>query len=206
MRRILVLLVLVSVVFLSGCDFVGFFENLLPGLFGSGHPEFSAIVISYGFDAQVMHTGVGVETRSLSVQYESIADVIYTESIDSYSSQSPINDVPYIYINVSLDSTGTVITYLGAWRRAQYQNGTWERVDQITAENIPLDREVGSSRFFRIDASDVSWDGLVYVDYKDWLVAQTTDLDPTYRILSTYDAQDYFDSTPGRYIEIEMRQ
>jgi len=206
MRKMLVLLVLVGVVLLAGCDFLAFFQELLPGVFGDEHPQFSAIVINYGFDAQVMHKGVGVETRTLSVQYESIADVIYTESLDSYSSQSPINDLPYIYINISLDSTGTLITYLGAWRRTQYQNGTWERVDQITAENIPLDREVGSSKFFRIDASDVGWDGLVYADYKDWLVAQTTDLDPTYRILNTYDAQAYFDTTSGRYIEIELRQ
>ena len=207
MRRLLVVCVVLGSIALSGCDFLAIVEDLISDLVGGGSAfTFTSMVVRYSFNGQVMHKGFGVETKTIAASYESIADVVYQPSVDSYSSQSPINELPYIYINVSLDAAGSMITYIGAWRRTRHTNGAWERIDNLTAENIPLDREVGNSLIFRVDASDLAWNGLPYVDYQDWLIAQTNELDPTYRILDNYAAQTYFSNDPNAYIEIELRQ
>jgi len=208
MKKALVSVILFSAVLLPGCIFQSFFDHLFPGIPDDGPAAFSSAVVTYGFQAQVVHEGVD-ETRNLAVEFASIAPILYTAALDDYQSHSPVDDLPYVYISFRLDPTGTTMQYLGAWRRIQYyDNGVlWERRDQITAEDIPLHREVNGNKYFRVDAShSPEWARLIYVEYRDWHVGTASQADPNYRIKDPYLVQGDFGADSDRYIEIELRQ
>jgi len=127
-------------------------------------------------------------------------------STNTYTAQTPIGSGPYVLITITMDSAGSMITYLDAYRRMSHGFGTWERIDRIIAENIPYDRVEDLSTFYRIDASYVSWLGLQYTDYRDWSKEIHTESDPMYRVVNPSNMQGYFDADADRYIEIEFRQ
>lgn len=210
MRKLLAGLVLVGAIALSGC----FLEDLLNDLFpGGGDPgggiggvTFVQAIVEYDFAADVERLDTGISLTGIFASIGSIGGLVFDSATNTYTATTPLDADPYVQITITFNESGSMITYLHAFRRMSHGFDTWERIDQIVAYDIPYDRDEGYSSFWRIDADNIGWSGLEMVDYKDWSKALHTEQNPMYRMVNPLNAQAFFDQDPDRYIEIEFRQ
>ena len=210
MRRVLVALVLVSAVLLSGCSLLDKILDLWndPGGGGGiGGVTFVEMIVNYGFTADVEQFNHTTASQPIVASIPSMSPLVFNSSTTTYTATTALDAEPYVQITITLDSSGSMITYLHAFIRQTYgSNPERTRIDQIYAHDIPYDRVEGLTTFYRIDDGDSGWSGLDLVEYKDWITALHTEQDPTERIADPSGAQASFDADPSRYIEIEFRQ
>ena len=210
MRRVLVALVLVSAVLLSGCSLLDKILDLWndPGGGGGiGGVTFVEMIVNYGFTADVEQFNHTTASQPIVASIPSMSPLMFDPSTTTYTATTALDAEPYVQITITLDSSGSMITYLHAFIRQTYGSSPERtRIDQIYAHDIPYDRVEGLTTFYRIDVDDLGWSGLDVVEYKDWMTALHTEQNPTERIADPSGAQASFDADPSRYIEIEFRQ
>jgi len=213
MRKLIVITVILAGTLLSGCDLLdiitggGDTGGGGTGGGGIGGVNFVRMIVEYDFSADVLRNDTGVELHGIFASIGSIGNLAFDQATNSYVAQTPLGSDPYVHITITLDSAGSMITYLNAFRRMSHGVGaSWERIDQIIAYDIPYDRVEGYNTFYRIDADDLMWAGLERVEYKDWFKPEYTEQDPMYRMVDPTAAQTFFDNDPNRYIEIEFQQ
>ena len=209
MRRVLVAVVLVSLVFLTGCTLIDIISGWLdgPGGGGIGGVTFVEMIVNYGFVADVRQINQTVASEPLVASIPSMSPLVFDAASTTYTATTALDADPYVQITITLDDSGSTITYLHAFIRRTYGSSPERRrIDQIYAHDIPYDRVEGLTTFYRIDADNIGWSGLDRVEYKDWMTALHTEQAPTERIADPSGAQASFDADPGRYIEIEFRQ
>ena len=210
MRRVLVALVLVSVVLLSGCTLI----DIISGWFGDpgggggiGGVTFVEMIVNYGFVADVTEVNQTTTSQPIVATIPSMSPLVFDSATTTYTATTALDADPYVQITITLDYSGSMITYLHAFIRQTYgSNPERRRIDQIYAHDIPYDRVEGLTTFYRIDVDNVGWSGLNLVEYKDWITALHTEMNPTERIVDPNAAQSYFDADPSRYIQVEFRQ
>lgn len=216
MRKLAVIVVIVGVIGLAGCDFQAIIDDLLGGGTpgggsGIGGVTFTQVIVEYEFGIEVMRQPTPqdvavLEPWSLFASLGSIGPLVFDTATNTYTVSTPIGSDPYVLFSITLDSAGSIITYLDAYRRMSHGYGGWERIDRIIAEDIPYDRVEGLSTFYRIDASNLGWAGLLFTDYRDWSKTAHTEQNPMYWVVDPSNMQGYFNADPDRYIEIEFRQ
>jgi len=224
MRRVMVVVILAGAVCLAGCEFLDIINDLIGGGVpdgtgggGIGGVTFTRIIVEYSFATERMRRAdvegdpPTVEPWTMSASLGSIGTLAFDSTTNTYTAQTPIGSDPYILFSITLDASGSMITYLDAYRRMTYGWGGWEKYDRIIAENVPYDRVEGLTTFYRIDAQDVNWDwtGLQYADYRTWSLGEFTgqsELDPMYWIADPSNMQADFSADPDCYIEISFEQ
>jgi hypothetical protein len=206
----------VGVICLAGCEFLDMISDLIggdgTGGGGIGGVTFTRVIVEYGFATERMRRAdvsgdpPTVEPWDLSASLSSIGQLVFDPATTTYTAQTPIDSDPYILFSIRLDASGSMITYLDAYRRMTFAGGGWEKIERIIVENIPYDRVEGLTTFYRIDADNVGWAGLQYTDYRSWSTAVHTEQDPMYWIADPTAMQADFDADPDRYIEISFEQ
>jgi hypothetical protein len=210
-KKGLLVAVLVGVVFLAGCDFMAFIDDLLggggdPGGAGIGGVTFVQIIVKYDFGIEVMRKDGGLEPWPLSASIASIGPLVFDTASNTYIVETPPGSDPYVKMSIQLDESGSEIRDLVVERQMSHEVDTWERIDKIVAFDIPYHRVEGYTTFYRIDAAYPQWMGLELVDYRDWSKTLHTEQTPMYWVDDPRAMQGYFDADPDRYIEIEFRQ
>ena len=210
MKKLLLVIVLIGAVFLTGCDFLAFVEDLVeritnPGGGGIGGVTFVQIMVEYDFDLDVMTQGAVFQPDMPFASIESIGPLVFDLDTTTYTVETPQGSDPYVRMSIQLNESGSEIRDLVVERRMSDAFG-WERLDNFVAYDIPYDRVEGGSTFYRIDATMPQWIGLGMVDYRSWIVATQTEQNPTYWVDNPSSKQVVFDADPTRYIEIEFRQ
>lgn len=214
MRKGLLLVVIVGVVFLAGCDFLQFIDDLFDrGSGGIGGVTFVQIIVEYEFDIDRMYqdstpgSSPVLMPDTLNTAIASIGPLLFDASTNTYSVETPQGADPHVMMSIQLDASGSQIRDLEVERRITIGSGTWERIDHLVAFDIPYHRVQGDSTFYRIDASMPQWLGLGRRDYREWpLTPPYSEPYPMYWIDNPSAAQVTFDADPYRYIEIEFRQ
>lgn len=211
MRKVLLVAVLVGAVFLAGCDFMAFIDDLLSGSTdpdgsGIGGVTFVQIIVDYEFGIEVMTDDSGLQSWLLDASIGSIGPLSFDASINTYTVETPQGSDPYVKMSIQLDESGSMIRDLVVERRMSHGFDTWERIDKIVAFDIPYHRVEGASTYYRIDVSLPQWIGLELVDYKDWSKTENSEQNPNYQVVDPHAMQPYFDADPDRFIEIEFRQ
>lgn len=214
MRKGLLVVVIVGVVFLAGCDFLSFIDDLLDqGGGGIGGVTFVQIIVEYEFDIDRMYqdstpgSSPVLMPTMLNTAIASIGPLQFDASTNTYSVETPPGADPHVMMSIQLDPSGSEIRDLEVERRVTIGSGTWERIDHLVAFDIPYDRVEGDSTFYRIDASMPQWIGLGRRDYREWpLTPPYSEPNPMYWIDNPSAAQVTFDTDPYRYIEIEFQQ
>ena len=209
-KKLLLVIVLIGAVFLAGCDFLAFIEDLVdrisnPGGGGIGGVTFVQIIVEYNFDLDVMTQGPVFQPDMPFASIESIGPLVFDPDTTTYTVVTPPESDPYVMMSIQLDESGSEIRDLVVERRMSDSFG-WERLDNFVAYDIPYHRAEGDSTFYRIDVTMPQWIGLGRVDYRSWMVATQTELAPMYWVVDPSDKQVVFDADPYRYIEIEFRQ
>lgn len=216
MRKLAVVAVIVGVIGLAGCDFQAILDDLLGGGAsgggtGIGGVTFVQVIVEYSFDIEVMRqpslqVPAVLEPWSLLASLGSIGPLVFDPATNTYTVSTPLGSDPYILFSITLDPSGSMITYVDAYRRMSHGFGGWERIDRIIAEDIPYDRVEGLSTFYRIDVDNLGWAGLRFTDYRDWSKTEHSETNPMYWVVNPSNMQGYFDADTDRYIEIEFRQ
>ena len=212
MRKALLAVVLVGAVLLAGCDFLAFVDELFDrvlnpgtGVVGIGGVTFDQITVEYGFEIEVMTQDAGLQPELLFVSIESVGQLAFDSSNNTYTAETPQGSDPYVKMSIGLDPSGSMIRDLHVERQMTYF-APQERIDELFAYDIPYDRIQGDSTFYRIDVLNPQWIGLERVDYKGWLDPTSTELNPMYWVVNPYEMQAYFDADPDRFLEIEFHQ
>lgn len=218
MRKVLLVVVLVGAVFIAGCDFLAFIDDLLnrtvdPGGGGIGGVNFVQIIVEYEFEIDRMYQDSTPGSSpvpmpdTLNAIIASIGPLVFDASTNTYSVETPPGADPHVMMSIQLDPSGSQIRDLEVERRVTIGSGFHERIDHLVAFDIPYDRVEGDSTFYRIDATMPQWLGLGRVDYREWpLSPPYSESYPQYWIDNPSAAQVTFDADPHRYIEIEFRQ
>jgi len=212
MRKVLLILVLIGAVFLAGCDFLAFIDNLVDrvinpgtGVVGIGGVTFVEIVVEYGFEIEVNTQDSGLQPWSLFASIESIGQLAFDSSTTTYTAETPQGSDPYVKMSIGLDASGSMTRDVHVERWMSYGAGR-ERIVEIVVFDIPYDRIEGDSTFYRIDVPSPQWIGLELIDYRDWQNPTYTEQNPMYWVDDPRAIEGYYDADPNRYIEIEFRQ
>lgn len=210
MKKVWLVAVFVGAVFLAGCDFLAFIDDLFdrtvdPGG-GIGGVTFVQIIVEYDFGIEVMTEGIGLQPWPLFASIGSIGPLVFATASNTYLVETPPGSDPYVKMSIQLDESGSEIRDLEVERRMSHGFDTWERIDEIIAFDIPYHRVEGDSTFYRIDVANSQWIGLELVDYRDWSKTLHTEQNPMYWVSNPRAMQGYFDADPNRYLEIEFRQ
>jgi len=213
MRKVLLVGVLLGAVFLTGCDFLTFIDDLVDrlvnppgtGVVGIGGVTFVEIVVEYGFEIEVMTQDTGLQPWPLFASIASIGQLAFDTTTNTYTAETPLESDPYVKMSIQLDESGSETRDIHVERRMTYGAGQ-ERIDELVAYDIPYDRIEGDSTFYRIDVPSPQWIGLELVDYRDWQSPTYTEQYPMYWVVDPRAIEVYYDADPNRYIEIEFRQ
>ena len=213
MRKVLLVIVLVGAVFVAGCDFLAFIDDLVDrlvnppgtGVVGIGGVTFVEIVVEYGFEIEVMTQDAGLQPWPLFASIASIGQLAFDATSNTYTAETPPGSDPYVKMSIQLDESGSEARDIHVERRMTYGAGQ-ERIDELIAFDILYDRVEGDSTFYRTDVPDPQWIGLELVDYRDWQNPTSTELNPIRHVVDPRDIEAYYNADPNRYIEIEFRQ
>jgi len=215
MRKALLVGVLLGAVFLTGCDFLAFIDDLFdrnvdPGI---GGVTFVQIIVEYEFETEQIYQDSApgaapvLVQQTLTTAIGSIGPLLFDALTNTYTVETPLGSDPHVMMSIQLDESGSEIRDLEVERRVTIGSGYYERIDHLVAFDIPYHRIEGNSTFYRIDASMPQWIGLGRVDYKEWPIGPSySEQNPMYWVDNPSAVQVVFDADPYRYLEIEFRQ